>query len=283
MVKNTNLGRVEADFNEKLVNYANLIGLSKIELIEELFYKEIQDKVLTNTFISIEELYYFNFIELQKNKTVKASKIRPTTDLAEVFIIKKIPNNLDVFDKANRTFCSNGVPEKHIGLYSYNRFVINEIRAKDSQLFQYYLLFEFDSGTEELTVTLTSVEDVFLMLDVNNMEVIISDLAEFNKVFSEAIDRVKKAPEEATIRDVITGTEEYINLGTYLTSMLVIEPLTNAKSFSYNMLVNNPEDYERIIKNSSSDLILFKDIVEKEEGVNLITVKANEEGGSNNG
>lgn len=42
MVKDTPLGRVESKFNEDLIKYANLVGLSKIGLIEELFNKEIE-------------------------------------------------------------------------------------------------------------------------------------------------------------------------------------------------------------------------------------------------
>ena len=283
MVKDTNLGRVEAKFNEDLVNYANLIGLSKIELIEELFNKEVEGKVLTNDFIDIDNVYYFDFIELQKNKKITATKKPDSTALSSTVIVKKIPNNLDVPEKELRTYCYNKNPEEHLGLYSYNKIVLNEIKVKDSQLFQYYLLFKYNSGTEELIVELTSIEDVFLMLDIDKAEKVISELIEFSKEFEEAIERVKKAPEEATFKDVITFDNNYINLGTYLTSMLVIEPLTHAKNWSYNILKENEETYKSIIGNKDSDLILIKDIVEDKEKntVSFITV-GNDKGGFKN-
>lgn len=285
MAKTKQLGAVEPEFNEKLVQYANLIGMAKTDLLKELFYKEISDKVLNNDFIAIEKPYYINFVELQKNKTVKATIERPTTNLNETFIVKRIVNNLDSFNKENRTYCFNNVPEEHLGIYSYNKIVINKAKVNDSQVFQYYLLFKYNSGTEELTIELTSVEDVYLMLDVAEVEDVISELAEFNKHFTEAIDRVKKAPEGTSFIDVLTSDNNYINLGSYLTSILVIEPLSHAKSFSYGFLKKDLEFYEKLTENSkTSDLILIKDIVEDKENntVKLITFNDNE-GSVNNG
>lgn len=285
MAKTKQLGAVEPEFNEKLVEYANLIGMAKTDLLEELFYKEISDKVLNNDFIAIEEPYYIDFIELQEKGTVKATKKRPTTNLNRVAIVKRIVNNLDVPDKELRTYCFNKNPEEHLGIYSYNRLDLNEVKVNDSQVFQYYLLFKYNSGTEELTIELTSIEDVFLMVDVADVEEIISKLAEFNKHFIRAIDRVKEAPEGTFFKDVLTYNEEYINLGTYLTSILVIEPLNHAKALSYGFLKNHAEAYEELTKDSkTSDLILIKDIVEDPENntVNLITFN-NHEGAVKNG
>lgn len=282
MAKTKQLGAVEPEFNERLVEYSKLIGISKTDLIEELFYKEIEDKVLNNDFIPIEEPYYFNFVELQQEGTVKATKKPKTTDVNTTVIVKRIINNLDVPEKELRTYCFNKNPEEHLGIYSYNRFDLNEVNVKDSQLFQHYLLFKYNSGTEELTIELTSVHDVILIADVKQAEKVISELAEFNRYFIEAIDRVKNAPEGTIFTDVITNNEEYINLGLYLTSILVIEPLNHAKANSYAFLKSNAKAYEKITEGSkTSDLILIKDIVEKEDGVHLITFNSN--GGSNNG
>lgn len=279
MAKTVQIGRVEPEFNEKLVNYANLVGLSKIELIEELFNKEVEDKVLTSDFINIGSVYYFDFIELQKNKKVKATKEPDSTALSSTVIVKKIPNNLDVFDKTERTFCFNGVAEEHKGIYSYNKIVLNHAKFNESSLFQYYLLFEYNSATEELTVSLTNPENIALMLDISKTKEILSSLADFNLEFTKAIERVKKAPEGATITDIITNNDNYINLGLYITSILVIEPLSHAKSWSYAFLTGNKEQYESIIKDSGSDLILVREAIEKEDSIEFRTVNY-KEGGS---
>lgn len=261
MAKTIQLGKVEPEFNEKLLNYANLIGLSKTDLIEELVNKEIEDKVLTNDFIDIDEIFYFNFLDLQKNQITKASKVKPITNLKEIFIVKKIPNNLDEFNKDLRTFCYNGTAEKHLGVYSYNRMVINPIKANQSNFFQYYILFEYDSKTEELILKLTNPEEIHLLFDVNKAEEIISDLASINDVYIEAEKKVKKLPDEATIEDLFTFSEtEGINIGLWLTSILVLESLSEAKSFSYGFLKSNPEEYEKLKgKYNSEDLVIFRE------------------------
>jgi len=274
MAKTKQLGAVEPEFNEKLVEYANLIGKSKTDLIEELFYKEVEDKVLNNNFIPIEEPYYINFLELQEKGTVKATKKPITSDINTTFIVKRIVNNLDGAEKELRTYCYNKNPEEHLGIYSYNKLSLNEVHVKDSQVFQYYLLFKYNSRTEELIIELTSIENLLLLVDVKNAEKVISELTEFNNHFIEAIDRVKEAPEGATFKDVITTDNSYMNLGTYLTSFLVIESLNHAKALSYGFLKSNAEEYNKITKDSkTSDLILLKDIVEEPEKntVHLIT------------
>ena len=280
MVKEVQLGKVEAELNEKILQYSNLIGLSKVDLIEELFYKEIEGKILTNTSFILEEVFYIDFKELLDKGEVKATKKRPNKNLNNISIIKRIVNNLDVFDKEKRTFCYNGVAEEHLGVYSYNKFILNAVKPKQVNLFQYYLLFEYNSGTEELIIRVTNPEDIIYYFDVAKVDGIISELNKFNKHFTKAVDEVNKLPEDVTLEDVLST----INLGLYLTSTLVIEPLAHAKSFSYGMFNSDSEKYERLKgKYSSSDLDLIiineAEVQDTEEG----TVKKLPDGVVNNG
>lgn len=280
MVKEVQLGKVEAELNEKILQYSNLIGLSKVDLIEELFYKEIEGKILTNTSFILEEVFYIDFKELLDKGEVKATKKRPNKDLNNISIIKRIVNNLDVFDKEKRTFCYNGVAEEHLGVYSYNKFILNAVKPKQVNLFQYYLLFEYNSGTEELIIRVTNPEDIIYYFDVAKVDGIISDLNKFNKHFTKAVDEVNKLPEDVTLEDVLST----INLGLYLTSTLVIEPLAHAKSLSYGMFNSDSEKYEKLKgKYSSSDLDLIiineAEVQDTEEG----TFKKLSDGVVNNG
>ena len=263
MAKDVQLGQVEAEFNEKLVNYSKLIGKSKIQLIEELFNKETEGKILTNDYILINEVFYFNFLDLQKNKRVKATKEPDSTaNLINICIVKKIPNNLDVFDKTKRTFCYNGVTNKHKGVYSYNFIFLNKDKPKDSKLLQDYLLFEYDSETEELFISLTTIDNIELMLDVTEAEDIISDLLFFNKQYTEAFKNLKEAPEDIEFL-APEGIQflDYINIGLLLTSMLVIEPLPQAKLFASSIFKKKPDVYDKIKgKYNSKDLILYRNI-----------------------
>lgn len=280
MVKEVQLGKVEAELNEKILQYSNLIGLSKVDLIEELFYKEIEGKILTNTSFILEEVFYIDFVELLDKGEVKATKKRPNKNLNNISIIKRIVNNLDVFDKEKRTFCYNGVAEEHLGVYSYNKFILNVVKPKQVNLFQYYLLFEYNSGTEELIIRVTNPEDIIYYFDVAKVDGIISELNKFNKHFTKAVDEVNKLPEDVTLEDVLST----INFGLYLTSTLVIEPLAHAKSFSYGMFNSDSEKYEKLKgKYSSSDLDLIiineAEVQDTEEG----TVKKLSDGVVNNG
>lgn len=256
------LGKVTPSLNDKLNNYCDLIGVPKIQLLEELINKELEKSILTNEYIDIEGVYYFNFPELLKNKEVKAVKDKPKTDLNKLAIVKMIPNNLDVFDKDKRTFCYNGIAEKHLGVYTYNRIVINKLKVNETQFFQYYILFEYDSKTEELVLKLTNHENIFLLFDISDAKEIISDLADINKEYKEAEDNVKNLPDNATIKDLFTTSEtEGLNLGLYLFSIDVIQSYAEAKGFSWSVLKWNPELYERLKgTDNSEDLALIKNV-----------------------
>ena len=277
MVKDTPLGRVESKFNEDLIKYANLVGLSKIGLIEELFNKEIEGKLLTNDFINIDSIYYFDFNKLVKEKEVKATKETPKTNLNNIFIVKKVPNNLDSFEDSERTYCYNKNPEKHLGIYSYNRIALNELKINETQLFQYFIIFEYNSKTEELILKLASVEDITLLVDVKNVEKVISNLADINKEYLQFMEDVKKAPDNLSLTS--NHTTEYFNTWLYLTSTLVIESLSSVKGFSWALLKNNPEVYESVKgKYNSEDLVIIRELNIVEEPEEVLLIK----GGSKN-
>lgn len=285
MAKTKQLGAVEPELNERITNYSNLIGMAKTDLIEELFNKEVEGKVLDNSFICPEEIYYFNFIELLRNNTVKASTKRPKGNLTAVVIVKKIPNNLDSFNKEYRTYCYNN-PEEHLGVYTYNNIDVNP-KAVDTQLFQHYILFDYNEATKELILNLVKFEDISLLTDVPEIEQVISDLANINILYHDFFENnVKKLPEEATINELYELEDNTTNfLSLWIDSILVIESLVGAKGFSRAILEDNPEVYEKIKgKYNSNDLILFRDI--KTDGsskLKPINDFIQVEGGSKNG
>lgn len=98
------IGAIDENLVNKTRRYKELTGTTTVELVEKLlseFFKEIK---LTNDYINIDEIYYFNFKKLLKDGKVKATKNKLSQDLKETYIVKKIPNNLDKFDKNNNTF-----------------------------------------------------------------------------------------------------------------------------------------------------------------------------------
>ena len=263
MAKTKQLGKVEPELNKRITEYSKLIGISKTDLLEELFNKEVEDKVLDNSFIYPEEIYYFNFVDLLRFNTDKASTNRPKGNLTTVAIVKKIPNNLDSWNKELRTYCYNDNAKEHLGIYPYNRIEINPIKAVDTQLFQHYILFDYNEATKELTLTKVKVEDISLLTDVPEAMKVISGLAEINNIYIDFFENnVNKLPEEATIYDLFNLEDENTNfLSLDIDSILVIQSLAEAKGFSKAILEVNPEAYEEIKgKYNSKDLILFRDV-----------------------
>lgn len=122
----------------------------------------------------------------------------------------------------------------------------------------YYILFEYDSKTEELILKLTNPDEIPLLFNVNNVEKMISDLLESD---------VKKLPDEP--------------LFVYLVSILVIQPLADAKNFSHHLLKESPEIYEKLKgRFSSEDLVLFPEFKVSDDKKHIVLPKTIE-GGSN--
>lgn len=71
--------------------------------------------------------YFILILDLLKNKIVKTSKLKPTTNLK------------DVFNKDLRTFCYNGIAEKHLGIYFYNRVAFNSDEVNFFSIILYFI------------------------------------------------------------------------------------------------------------------------------------------------
>ncbi|MBQ2831382.1 hypothetical protein [Methanobrevibacter sp.] len=262
------IGAINSKLIEKSKRYKELTGISTVELVEKLLTDFFKDIKLTNEYIDINEIYYFNFKELLNNKEVKASKNKPSQDLKETFIVKKIPNNLDEFDQTKNTFCYNGKSEKHLGIYSYNLF-ISKLKFKDTELVQYYILFEYNEKTEELDLKIIDLEDITLLIDLNKISKVLSDLNEFNNIFIKELERIKKMPEEKKLY-LKYGKPlfEYDNPLVYLGSSNVIESYRNAKKMAKEINRVDSEMYDELKgRYNSRDLVIFRDgkLVKHEE------------------
>ena len=74
--KTVQLGKVTPTLNNALLDYAKLIGITKIELLEELIAKELEGRVLTKGFIVPDKPFYFNLDVLLTEGTVMAERRR---------------------------------------------------------------------------------------------------------------------------------------------------------------------------------------------------------------
>ena len=92
------IGAIEKDLVEKTEIYEEITGISTEKLVEDLLNDFFEDIHITNDYINIDEIYYFNFSKLLEKREVIATKNKLSENLNEIFIIKKIPNNLHTID-----------------------------------------------------------------------------------------------------------------------------------------------------------------------------------------
>lgn len=176
--KTKQLGKVTPSLNKKLVDYCKLIGVKKIDLLEELINKELEGKVLNKDFIVPEKPFYFNMGKLLEEGTVKASG-KPSTDFKSYYTVKKIPHNLDSKNKKFKTYCYSNNEYLHKGLYIY--YILCGGGAEPMALvFDFYT---YDSKYEELVISNIDLNDLRLLIeteeDVETVEGIINKM-EYN-------------------------------------------------------------------------------------------------------
>ena len=172
--KTVQLGKVTPSLNKSLVDYAKLIGITKIELIESLIAKELEGKVLDKEFIVPDKPFYFNLNELLEEGTVKASTNKPSTDFNKYYTVKKIANNLDSKNADFRTYCYNDNKALHKGIFIYYFF--------SSEANPVPLVFDYNSEAKELVISLIKLSDLSFLIETEEDVTTIKDIVETAKV-----------------------------------------------------------------------------------------------------
>lgn len=165
----TSFGRFEAELVNKVSLYCTISGINRIDFITNLIERELEGKLLTNDFIELEKPLYFyrngtlvNLLDLRKFKEeilyiISPDKPDKLKKYFYTYVIKKVPNNLDVFNKEYGKYCYNNKPYLHKGIYLYKDIII-----KDNKLIYYpsFLLFEYNEYTVKLTVKEISFKEI---------------------------------------------------------------------------------------------------------------------------
>ena len=155
-----NISKVNPGLHNKINRYINLVNRNKAiddnkkfnvrDYILNLIEKDLNGLVLDNTFIKLDKQYMFNRNELKENKKAIATT-KPFSELDEAIIIIEIPNNLDSFDKKERSYCYNGDKSVHAGYYIFNDI-------------HYYFIYDSKEETIEVKI-----------VDPNNMKLYVHD------------------------------------------------------------------------------------------------------------
>ena len=180
----------------KVEDYIKEADITKASFFNDVVADFFEGKVLTNDFITLENYFYFNFEELKENGIVKASSEVPIHDLNNCYIVKKIPNNLDSWNKKEGTYSSSS-SNIHKGIYTLFIVVFVEEDFKLADVIEKYLLFKYDSLYNELEISLVPFEDLYLYVPTTST--ILEELEEDKDSFYNSI-----SSEETNIVDVVT-------------------------------------------------------------------------------
>ena len=186
-VEKVPIGRINKGLVDKAKEYKELTGTSTVELVEDLLTDFFKDKVLTNDFIELEKSFYFDFKELVHKKIVKASSEVPISNLETCFVVNKVPNNLDIWNAEEETYCS-GNPSIHKGIYIYYNILFNsEDYFKISKIFEKTLILKYDSSKNELEISLVNYNDLYLYVPSNSNSTILDRIEKEKDYFYKNI------------------------------------------------------------------------------------------------
>ena len=262
--KTVQLGKVTPTLNESLVDYAKLIGITKIELLEDLIAKELKGKVLTKGFIVPEKPFYFNMNDLFTYGTVKASINKPSTDFKNYYTVKKIANNLDSKNSNFRTYCYNDNKALHKGIFIYY-FFSNEAKPVP-------LVMDYNIESNELTISLIKLSELSLLIE--NKE----DVATVEAIVKSVKDNV-----ENYVISSENNEEEVVNINFIGSVVDVIEDFSGRKKIDllakYNVnefdssLVEDLPNYEYVTSDSIKTEDIFKKLIQQEKELETLNSK----------
>ena len=168
--------------------------VSRLQFFSHAIKQELEGRVLTNDYITLEEPVYINTTELLKRRTVYATSEKPSYDLLNQMVLFKIPNNLDSWNSNYRTFCSN---EKnlHEGIKPQIALIGSD---NDNTIKYFYHVFKlsvfyntYENGRTEkinsIEVSIVTPEELELFLNQYEEEIAESLLKEF-KEFEKSVE-----------------------------------------------------------------------------------------------
>ena len=135
--------------------------------INQIIHEYFEDSSLNDDFINLDAPIYVittNFFE----KGLTHRYLDDFDDISEdyldkTYVIKKVPNNLDTFNKSSRTFCFKE-PGRHRGLCVYHGHNLNNTKLDGNKLTKCVLLFDYYDEShgdyDKPHVTITRLNDV---------------------------------------------------------------------------------------------------------------------------
>lgn len=191
----------EPDLVNKLSDYSKLIGIDRTKIVSSLIAEALEGRILTNDFIALDRPYYFDFKKLIHEGTVEATTEKPVIEPERIFILKKVPNNLDVKNKKYGTYSySEDRPSYHKGIYYYSLIQLKKpldnpeniveasIHVLDNVYFiDFYFLFEFEQESNKIIIHSIEEENLTYEVDPLIYPEVIKDIRQQEEDFSKSL------------------------------------------------------------------------------------------------
>ena len=200
VTKPSSIGSTYApDLVNKLSDYSKLIGVDRTKIVSSLIAEALEGRILTNDFIALDRPYYFDFKKLIHEGTVEATTEKPVIEPERIFILKKVPNNLDVKNKKYGTYSySEDRPSYHKGIYYYSLIQLKKplenpeniveasIHVLDNVYFiDFYFLFEFEQESNKIIIHSIEEENLTYEVDPLIYPEVISDIRQQEEDFTK--------------------------------------------------------------------------------------------------
>lgn len=258
MTDNNKQVKISRTQHNNLLNYKELLNkrnkknkIKLTDLVNNILEDYFKDKLLTNSYILPDRELYFNYLELMREKEVKATVNRKFKDLDYLFRVRKIPNNLDTFNYEYDSYCYDDIKGFHKGIYIYN-FI-----GLDSWYYEGYihdeeiiLVFEYDENKKELTIGLVEKEKINLYFNNREKEILLKLLQDQENYKKLILQDNSKINAEVFLSgfEVIVSNAQLTEIETNKEISEAIEKYVNNLTDNINNLNNKQIDVLKIFK-----------------------------------
>lgn len=246
--------RFNPSYWKKIEFIVNETGLSRPKIMNEILGSYFEGRVLTNDFIELENPFYFNMKELKEKGIVKAITKPSIHDLPKYYIVYKIPNNLDVFDKDSKTFYSGSTSE-HKGIYVHYTITFGEAEVEVNEDFtdsintvkeitEKHLIFNYDSSANSLEISLVPFEDLYLYVPED----------------SDILEKIEAEKDKFYYNIILDEETKEYNFIEWLETFEVIQSYKAVKNINI-YVKENKERLDKLLNDTEEDLPeLFEDV-----------------------
>lgn len=236
----------EPELVNRLSSYSELIGVDRTKIVSSLIAEALEGRILDNDFIALDRPYYFDFKKLIHEGKTEASVEPLVIEPERLFILKKVPNNLDRPNKKYGTYSySEDKPNFHKGLLyfpivqmniDYNNLNLEDIAENgyyeafsfdNASIIDFYFLFEFEQESNKITIHSIEEENLIYAID----PLVYADFYEdLKKKEDEFIINLRLPNGNVNIASVFDSTDVMISYKLYKDTELDLATDTDEKA-----------------------------------------------------